>query len=84
MAVKSMIDSIMLQTHFVSKQDMLINAQLIEDLWLGHNDISNAINKVNNRLASISAKFDLVIASTAIASMESNLKSLVQYLKTAL
>jgi len=63
---------------------MLINAQRIEELQLGHNNISKAIHEVNNRLASISAKFDLVIASTAIATMESDLKSLVQYLETAL
>jgi hypothetical protein len=74
----------MLPAHFVSKQDMLINAQRIEELQLGHNNISKAIHEVNNRLASISAKFDLVIASTAIATMESDLKSLVQYLETAL
>jgi hypothetical protein len=74
----------MLPAHFVSKQDMLINAQRIEELRLGHNNISKAIHKVNNRLASISAKFDLVIASAAIATMERKLISLVQYLKTAL
>ena len=79
-----MIDSIMFLAHFASKQDKLINVQGIAELWLWHNDIYNAINEVNNRLASISAKFDLVIASTAIASMESDLKNLVQYLKTAL
>jgi hypothetical protein len=32
MAVKSMINSIMLPTHYASKQDMLINAQRIEEL----------------------------------------------------
>jgi hypothetical protein len=84
MAVKSLIDSIMLPTHFASKQDMLINAQRIEELWLGHNDISKAVHEVNNRLASIGAKFNLVIASKAIVTMESNLKSLFQYLETAL
>jgi hypothetical protein len=89
MAVKSLIYSVMLPTHFASKQDMLINAQCIEELRLGHNDISKAVHEVNNRLASIGAKFigakfNLVIASTAIATMESDLKSLIQYLKTAL
>jgi hypothetical protein len=83
-AVKSLIDSIMLPEYFASKQDMLINAQRIEELRLGHNDISKAVHEVNNRLASIGAKFDLVIASTAIATMESDLKSLIQYLETAL
>jgi len=84
MAVKSLIDSIMLPTHFASKQDILINAQCIKELWLGHNDISKAVHEVNNRLASIGARFNLVIDSTAIATMESDLKSLVQYLETAL
>jgi hypothetical protein len=84
MAVKSLIDSIMFPTHFASKQDMLINAQRIEELRLGHNNISKAVHEVNNRLDSIGAKFDLVIASTAIATMESDLKSLIQYLKTVL
>jgi len=84
MAVKSLIDSIMLPTHFASKQDMLINAQRIEELRLGHNDISKEVHEVNNLLASIGAKFDLVIASTAIATMESDLKSLIQYLEMAL
>jgi hypothetical protein len=84
MAVKLLIDSVMLPTDFASKQDMLINAQCIEELRLGHNDISKAVHEVNNRLASIGAKFNLVIASTAIATMESDLKSLIQYLKTAL
>jgi len=74
----------MLPTHFASKQDMLINAQCIEELRLGHNDISKAVHEVNNQLALIGAKFDLVIASTAIATMESDLKSLIQYHKTAL
>jgi len=74
----------MLPAHFVSKQDMLINAQRIEELRLRHNNISKAIHKVNNRLASISAKFDLVISSAAIATMERKLISLVLYLKTAL
>ncbi len=64
-AVKSLIDSIILPEYFASKQDMLINAQCIEELRLGHNDISKA---------SIGAKFDLVIALTAIATMESDLK----------
>jgi hypothetical protein len=50
----------MLPTHFASKQDMLINAQRIEELRLCHNDILKAVHKVNNRLASIGAKFDLV------------------------
>ncbi len=49
MAVKSLIDSVMLLTHFASKQDMLINAQCIEELRLGHNDISKAVHEVNNR-----------------------------------
>jgi len=84
MAVKSLITSILLPTHFASKQDMLINAQRIEELRLGHNDISKAVHEVNHQLASIGAKFDLVIASMAIAAMESNLKSLIQYLETAL
>jgi hypothetical protein len=34
--------------------------------------------------SAIGAKFDLVIASIAIATMESDLKSLIQYLETAL
>jgi hypothetical protein len=63
--VKSLIDSIMLPEYFASKQDMLVNAHRIEELRLGHNDISKAVHEVNNRLASIGAKFDLVIASTA-------------------
>ncbi len=84
MAVKSLIDSVMLLTHFASKQDMLINAQRIEELRLGHNDISKAVHEVNNQLASIGAKFNLVIASTAIATMESDFESLIQYLKMAL
>ncbi len=83
-AVKSLIDSIMLPEYFASKQDMLVNAQRIEGLRLGHNDISKAVHEVNNRLASLGAKFDLVIASSAIATMESDLKSLIQYLETAL
>ena len=48
MAVKSLMDSIMLPTHFASKQDMLINAQPIEELRLGHNEISKAVHEVNN------------------------------------
>jgi len=84
MAVKSLMDSIMLPTHFASKQDMLINAQRIKELQLGHNDISKGVHEVNNRLASIGPKFELVIASTAIATMESDRKSLIQYLETAL
>ncbi len=83
-SVKSLIDSIMLPEYFASKQDMLINAQRIEELRLGHNDISKAVHEVNNRLASLGAKFDLVIASSAIATMESDLKSFIQYLETAL
>jgi len=79
-----LIDSIMLLAHFVSTQDMLINAQCIDELGLGHNDISKATYEVNNSLLTITAIFDLVVASTAIATMESNLKSLVQYFKTAL
>ncbi len=72
----------MLPEYFASKQDMLINT--IEELRLGHNDISKAVHEVNNRLASLGAKFDLVIASLAIATMESDLKSLIQYLETTL
>ena len=44
MAVKSLIDSIMLPTHFASKQDMLINAQRIKELQLGHKEISKAVH----------------------------------------
>jgi hypothetical protein len=74
----------MLPTHFASDQDMLINAQRIKELRLCHNDISKAVHKVNNRLASIGAKFDLVMASSFIATMESNLKRMIQYLETML
>jgi hypothetical protein len=83
-AVKSLIDSMMLPEYFASKQDMLVNAQCIEEHRLGHNDISKAVHKVNNQLASIGTKFNLVISSTAIATMESDLKSLIQYLERAL
>ncbi len=47
-AVKSLIDSIMLLEYFASKQDMLVNTQRIEELQLGHNDISKAVHEVNN------------------------------------
>ena len=50
----------------------------------GHNNIFNATAEVNSRFAVIGAKFDLVIGSAVIATMENNLKKLVQYLERAL
>ena len=82
--VKTIIDSLVMPSKYASKKKVLQQAKQLEQLRLGHNDIVNAVNEVASQIASIDAKFDLVITSTAIASIESDLKTLIQYLETAL
>ncbi len=82
--VKTIIDSLVMPSKYASKKKVLQQAKQLEQLRLGHNDIVNAVNDVASQIASIDAKFDLVITSTAIASIESDLKTLIQYLETAL
>ncbi len=82
--VKTIIDSLIMPLKYASKKKVMQQAKQLEQLRLGHNDIVNAVNEVASQIASIDAKFDLVITSTAIASIESDLKTLIQYLETAL
>jgi hypothetical protein len=82
--VKTIIDSLVMPSKYASKKKVLQQAKQLKQLRLGHNDIVNAVNKEASQIVSIDAKFDLVITSTAIASIESDLKTLIQYLETAL
>jgi hypothetical protein len=82
--VKRIIDSLIMPSKYASKKKVMQQAKQLEQLRLGHNDIINAVNEVASQIASIDTKFDVVITSTAIASIESDLKTLIQYLETAL
>jgi hypothetical protein len=70
--VKTIIDSLIMPSKYASKKKVMQQAKQLEQWRLGHNDIINAVNEVASQIASIDAKFDLVITSTAIASIESD------------
>ncbi len=65
--VKMIIDSLIMLSKYTSKKKVLQQAKQLEQLLLGHNNIVNAVNEVASQIASINAKFNLVITLTAIA-----------------